>query len=168
MRMVNQMKVWFLSFRALIYMAAFLFLWRWLALWARRFDPAVGVALPRWTPAIGVLVMAIGGAIVLLCIAWFVWRGRGTPAPFDAPREFVATGPYQYVRNPMYVGALIVLAGFALWQQSVSMLFFTLVAWLTAHLFVVVWEEPDLKRKFGESYLKYKRSVNRWLPRPAK
>src|SRR5947199_228504 len=80
-------------------------------------------------------------------------------------REFVAQGPYKYVRNPMYVGGLGVLAGFGLYQRSLAIVLFALVFLCCAHLFVVFYEEPGLERRFGQSYLDYKRSVNRWLPR---
>ncbi len=56
--------------------------------------------------------MVIGGAIGLICIVTFIVKGSGTPAPFDAPKNFVAWGPYKYVRNPMYIGGLILLIGF--------------------------------------------------------
>jgi protein-S-isoprenylcysteine O-methyltransferase Ste14 len=159
------MKAWFTALRALIYMAAFILLWGWMALGARRFDARIGLALPDWLKPFGVAVMVVGGAIVLACIGWFVVRGRGTPAPFDPPREFVATGPYKSVRNPMYVGGLILLIGFGLQQQSVSILLFALLAALLVHLLVVLLEEPDLERRFGRSYVKYKATVHRWLPR---
>jgi protein-S-isoprenylcysteine O-methyltransferase Ste14 len=162
--MIAQLKFWFTSLRAIIYTAAFLLLWRWLALGARRFDSILGVTLPGWIQPIAVAIMVAGLAIDVWGIAWFVWRGRGTPFPLDAPREFVASGPYKFVRNPMYVGGLIILAGFALFQRSVAMLLFTLLAGLIAHLFVLS-EEYVLERKFGESYLRYKQSVNRWWPK---
>jgi protein-S-isoprenylcysteine O-methyltransferase Ste14 len=114
---------------------------------------------------LGVAAMAAGGVLILTCVGLFASRGRGTPAPFDPPREFVAVGPYRYVRNPMYVGALTLLVGFGLWQRSVSVLLFALLAALIAHLFLVLFEEPDLERRFGDSYVEYKGSVNRWLPR---
>lgn len=109
--------------------------------------------------------MIAGAALVLTCVGFFVLRGRGTPAPFDPPKNFVAAGPYKYVRNPMYVGGLSLLVGFGLWQQSVSILLFALLLALIVHLFVVLFEEPGLERRFSASYINYKQSVNRWLPR---
>jgi len=114
---------------------------------------------------VGLVLMVLGAAIALACFAAFAFVGRGTPAPFDPPRELVPVGPYRFVRNPMYVGALILLTGFALYERSVSALLFVLFAWLAAHLFVILGEEPVLERKFGESYLRYKAAVRRWLPR---
>jgi protein-S-isoprenylcysteine O-methyltransferase Ste14 len=146
-------------------MTAFIALWGWMALGARQFDSRIGLTFPGWFSPLGIALMVVGGMLVISCIGWFVVRGRGTPAPFDPPRKFVATGPYKSVRNPMYVGGLIMLVGFGAWWQSVSMLLFALLAALVVHLFVLFLEEPDLERRFGESYVKYKGSVNRWLPR---
>jgi protein-S-isoprenylcysteine O-methyltransferase Ste14 len=151
--------------RALAYMTGFLLLWGWLALSARKFDSGIGISLPRPVRPLGMALMIAGAALVLTCVGFFVLRGRGTPAPFDPPREFVAVGPYEYVRNPMYIGGLNLLAGFGLWQQSASILLFALLAALIVHLFVVLLEEPDLGRRFGGSYIRYKARVNRWLPR---
>lgn len=118
----------------------------------------------RWLRAGGVLA-ALGALLGLACAALFVARGRGTPARFDAPRTFVAVGPYRWVRNPMYVGGMAMLAGAALWLRSPGMLLFSAIAWLVAHLFVLFYEERTLRRRFGESYEEYTRRVNRWWPR---
>ncbi|MFQ5890359.1 MAG: methyltransferase family protein [Gemmatimonadota bacterium] len=151
--------------RAAIYGSAFVLFWGWVALSVRRFDPSFGFRLPTGARPLGVAFMALGGALVLLCVGFFATRGRGTPAPFDPPREFVAVGPYRWVRNPMYIGGLGLLGGFGLWHRSLSILLFTLLLALMMHLFVVLYEEPGLERRFGTSYLEYKKSVHRWLPR---
>jgi protein-S-isoprenylcysteine O-methyltransferase Ste14 len=77
---------------------------------------------------------------------------------------FVAMGPYRYVRNPMYVGAILALLGGGLIVRSVSVLLLAVVFWTLAHLLVLLNEEPSLERRFGESYLRYKQRVHRWLP----
>jgi len=159
------MKTLLIAVRAAVYGTGFVLLWGWVALSVRRFDPEIGGVLPAWTRPLGIVLMVVGAALAVSCVAVFVMRGRGTPAPFDPPREFVAQGPYQYVRNPMYVGGLGVLAGFGLYQRSLAIVLFALVFLCCAHLFVVFYEEPGLERRFGQSYRDYKRSVNRWLPR---
>ena len=156
---------WLTGLRALIYATGFLAFWGWLALSAQRLDRQVGVQLPPASRPVGAIAIVLGGLLVLACVAVFVVRGRGTPAPFDPPREFVAVGPYRIVRNPMYVGGLLVLAGFALWRRSPSILALAVVFVLAAHLFVVLFEEPQLERRFRASYLLYKQTVRRWLPR---
>ena|SRR5215469_4820147 len=112
------MRTLFDALRALVYVAGFVFFWGWMALGVRKYDPRLGIVLPGWTNKLGISLMFIGGLLALLCAGTFVVRGRGTPAPFDAPRRFVAVGPYKYVRNPMYIGGAIVLCGLGLYLQS--------------------------------------------------
>ncbi len=155
----------FAALRTLLYASGFIFIWGWLAFMARDWGRDLWTgAVPTGARPVGVVLMILGAAIVLSCLATFAFVGRGTPAPFDPPRELVPVGPYRFVRNPMYVGALIVLLGFALYERSAAALGFVLFAWLLAHLLVVLIEEPGLERRFGESYLRYKASVRRWVP----
>lgn len=122
-------------------------------------------------PAIGaqqVAGMAIGtiGAIVAVwCILAFATIGRGTPMPLDPPRRLVIRGPYRFVRNPMYIGAALALLGAALFYKSIAMLVYTGVFVIVMHLFVVAYEEPTLRKSFGQDYDAYMRKVRRWLPR---
>jgi len=162
------MKALFITFRAAIFSTGFIYLWGWVALSLHyRYDPTLRIALPSWTPAVGVAVMAAGGVLAFACIATFVIRGEGTPAPMDPPRKFVATGPYRFVRNPMYIGGFLVLAGFGLYEHSPAILLFALPWLLLAHLFVLLYEEPHLRATFGAPYSVYCQSVRRWWPRPA-
>jgi protein-S-isoprenylcysteine O-methyltransferase Ste14 len=154
----------FAAVRALVYATGFVFLWGWLALQARSI--AGGLGLPAGSRVAGTVLMVLGGILVLCCVAWFVVAGRGTPAPFDPPRLFVARGPYRWVRNPMYLGALLVLVGFGLWHTSLSMVLVAVPAAALAHLFVVLYEEPALERRFGIPYIAYSALVNRWVPKP--
>lgn len=153
------------ALRALVYMTGFIFLWGWMAMGVRRYDPELGIALPAWTQTLGIPFMLIGGILVLLCAGAFVIWGRGTPAPFDAPREFVALGPYRCVRNPMYIGGGILLSGLGLYERSPSILLLSLLGLLLAHLFVVFYEEPTLRDRFGPTYVNYCARVARWIPR---
>jgi protein-S-isoprenylcysteine O-methyltransferase Ste14 len=118
-------------------------------------------ALARWPS----LLLLVPGA--LLC-AWCVWdfsgAGRGTPAPFDPPRRLVVRGPYRFVRNPMYIGFLLVLVGEAALTASAGLLAYSTVVALALHVFVVSYEERALLRRFGESYQRYCHHVRRWLP----
>jgi protein-S-isoprenylcysteine O-methyltransferase Ste14 len=159
------MRTFFVALRALLYMTGFVLLWGWLALGVRRYDPDLGVALPASLRPLGIACMLLGGLLAIACVGAFVIRGKGTPAPFDAPREVVATGPYRIVRNPMYVGGWAVLFGFGLYLRSVSVLMFSFGFLLLAHLFVVVYEEPALEEKFGAAYNDYRATVPRWIPK---
>jgi protein-S-isoprenylcysteine O-methyltransferase Ste14 len=158
----------FTILRGLVYSAAFVWLWTWLAIQVRSFDGMLPLSLPTWLRPLGLAVAAGGALLAGTCIAAFVTKGRGTPAPFDPPQEFVASGPYRYVRNPMYVGAAAAILGAGLAVPSLSIVLFTFAFLLIMHLFVVVYEEPALADKFGASYQRYRSSVHRWLIRKPK
>ena len=114
----------------------------------------------------GMILTAAGAAIALSCIVTFVLIGKGTPAPFDAPRRLVARGPYRFVRNPMYLGATLALSGAALFYRSPALLGYAAAFILLAHLFVVLYEEPTLRRTFGADYDAYCHRTRRWWPIP--
>jgi protein-S-isoprenylcysteine O-methyltransferase Ste14 len=112
------------------------------------------------------LALAVIGALIYLRCAWdFAAFGRGTPAPIDPPKKLVARGLYRSVRNPMYVGVLLVIFGQAILFASPILLRYGIGIAICFHLFVVLYEEPTLRDKFGDSYSEYCRSVRRWLPR---
>lgn len=122
--------------------------------------PALGV------PQVAGLVMSATGAVLALwCVATFAIVGRGTPAPFDPPRRLVMRGPYHVVRNPMYIGAGLALAGAAVYYEAGRLVAYAALFLLAAHCFVVWHEEPTLRRAFGEEYEGYCRRVRRWWPR---
>jgi protein-S-isoprenylcysteine O-methyltransferase Ste14 len=158
------MKTLFDGIRAIIYAGGFIAVFWWIALDVLVFDQDIGGSLPQWTEIPGVVLMILGGGVALVCLGVFVLRGRGTAAPFDPPTQFVAVGPYRFVRNPMYIGGLAMLFGFGLYLHSPSVLVFAVVVSFVLQIFVVYYEERDLERRFGSSYLEYKNSVNRWLP----
>jgi protein-S-isoprenylcysteine O-methyltransferase Ste14 len=114
---------------------------------------------------IGIVVGVTGALLALWCVVSFAVVGHGTPAPFDPPRRLVVRGPYQYVRNPMYVGAALALAGAALIYRSAALLGYLGLFWLITHLFVILYEEPTLRRSFASDYDAYRRRVNRWWPK---
>ena len=162
---VQAMKTLFLALRAAIFGAGFILLWGWVALSLHhRYDTTLGFVLSGWAGVLGIALMTVGGTLACACVATFVTRGEGTPAPFDPPRKFVAAGPYQFVRNPMYLGGFTVLFGFGLYEQSPTILLFTLPWLLCVHLFVIRYEEPHLRATFGTPYEAYCQSVCRWLP----
>ncbi len=135
------------------------------AVWApwwilRRFHRTAGSTF--W-PAIAVI--ALGAALYLWCVSLFAVVGRGTPGPWDAPRQVVAVGPYGWVRNPIYVAALLVILGEAWVFLSLPLLIYAAILSLAFHLFVVSYEERVLRRRFGEGYRSYLRSAPRWIPR---
>jgi protein-S-isoprenylcysteine O-methyltransferase Ste14 len=113
----------------------------------------------------GVILLSIGLVVWAWCVVWFS-RAKGTPVPFNPPRELVTTGPYAWSRNPMLTGVFASLFGIGFILHSLSMV----LVWTP--LFVVfnilelkLIEEPELERRFGESYIVYKRSVPMFIPR---
>ena len=112
------------------------------------------------------LVPIVLGVMIYVWCAWnFTFIGKGTPAPFDPPKELVVRGPYQYVRNPMYVFAALALTGEAIFFETTVLILFAALAITVCHLWVVFYEEPTLKRTFGESYRRYCERVGRWFPK---
>jgi protein-S-isoprenylcysteine O-methyltransferase Ste14 len=121
------------------------------------FDPGAFayLAFPLWL---------VGGGGMLWCFWNFTVNGRGTPAPIDLPKELVAVGLYRLVRNPMYAAGIIALIGWILWSPSLPLILAPILFFLAAQLFVTLYEEPTLKRKFGAAYEDYVRRVPRWIP----
>jgi protein-S-isoprenylcysteine O-methyltransferase Ste14 len=113
----------------------------------------------------GMFLGASGAALAITCIFTFVFVGRGTPAPFDPPRRLVVQGPYRVVRNPMYLGAGLALSGAALFYQSIRLLGYAVLFLLITHVFVVLYEEPTLRRTFDGDYQTYCQRVGRWWPK---
>jgi protein-S-isoprenylcysteine O-methyltransferase Ste14 len=112
------------------------------------------------------IVPCVVGALILLNCAWdFAVVGQGTPAPIDPPKSVVVSGFYRFVRNPMYVGVELVLWGEALLFSSTSLLLYALLFGIGFHVFVLAYEEPTLRKKFGASYQEYCQAVPRWIPR---
>ena len=113
------------------------------------------LAFPLWL---------VSGAAVLWCFWDFTFKGRGTPAPMDPPKELVAVGLYRFVRNPMYVAGVLALIGWALWSPSLPLILAPFLFFAATHTFVTLYEEPTLRVKFGAAYEEYLRRVPRWIP----
>ena len=145
--------------------AAFFALWFWLLPpWLGFHVDTTGAGSWRWLAALPAIV---GFAIALRCIWDFGWTGRGTPAPMVPPQRLVVVGFYRYVRNPMYLGFFIGWAG--LWivfgRANLMATLLAALAMLSTALFVLLYEEPTLRRKFGADYDEYCRNVRPWIPR---
>jgi protein-S-isoprenylcysteine O-methyltransferase Ste14 len=113
----------------------------------------------------GLVPLLVGLVVILRCFADFVRRGGGTPAIYDPPRQLVVAGLYRYVRNPQYVGVVLVVVGEALLTGMVALFGYAALLAVGYHLFVSYYEEPTLGRQFGEPYARYQKAVPRWLPR---
>jgi protein-S-isoprenylcysteine O-methyltransferase Ste14 len=120
-----------------------------------------------WTPlrVLGGVMIVVSAAGVLRAFARFVVEGLGTPAPVAPPRRLVVTGEFRYVRNPIYIAILAVIVGQALLLGRAVLLADAAVTALVFAAWVRIYEEPTLRRQFGEEYETYRRAVPAWLPR---
>jgi protein-S-isoprenylcysteine O-methyltransferase Ste14 len=108
------------------------------------------------------IIGLLGIGVAAHCIWEFAFHGQGTPAPFDPPKKLVARGVYRHMRNPMYTGMLLMLIGETLLFLNRDMLIYAIAAAAGFHLYVLLLEEPRLRKRFGESYDEYCRTVPRW------
>jgi len=124
--------------------------------------PLFGVAAIR---LVGVFLIALGVVVLLDSYLRFVRQGIGTPAPVFPTRHLVVSGLYRNVRNPIYLAVASVILGQGLVLGSLALVVYSAVFWLACHAFVLIYEEPTLRRTFGTEYADYCANVPRWLPR---
>ena len=132
---------------------------------AHRLLPAGLPLPPRLGSWGGAALFGAGVLIWLVCLDAFSRRGRGTPFPGDAPRHLVMDGPFGVTRNPIITAELMVIWGEALYFASAGVFGYAVLMSFVAHGVVVRVEEPELRKRFGESYEAYFRLVPRWIPR---
>ena len=119
---------------------------------------------PSWR-GVGVALFLLGWAVAGTSAIFIIIRGRGTPWPLEAPRQFVIAGPYLYVRNPMALGSISQGVAVGLFLRSPLVLIYALLGALTWHFGARPWEERDLVQRFGPAYTHYRAHVRLWLPR---
>jgi len=122
----------------------------------------LGLGPTRW---LGFAIFVIAIPAFADFLARFVREGHGTPAPIAPTRQLVVGGVYRYVRNPAYVAVIAMLVGQALFFGNLAVLEYAFVVAIGFHLFVILYEEPTLKRTFGSDYQVYCEEVPRWIPR---
>ena len=125
-----------------------------------RFDPW---KLGSWAP--GILIMGLGLVVLLWCVRDFYISGKGTLAPWDPPKHLVVIGLYRFVRNPMYLGVLLLVLGWGIYLCSPALLLYLACLCVGFHVHVVRKEEPWLRAQFGKQWELYRQHVSRWLPR---
>jgi protein-S-isoprenylcysteine O-methyltransferase Ste14 len=110
------------------------------------------------------LILCITGAVFFwYCTFLFVFHGKGTPAPIDPPKKLVSKGVYNYTRNPMYIGYVSFLTGEFLLFGRILLLFYAAVFFVFINAYIIFYEEPKLRKRFGKSYTDYVKKVPRWL-----
>jgi protein-S-isoprenylcysteine O-methyltransferase Ste14 len=131
----------------------------WLATWS----PApLGLGVLRYS---ALLFWVLGAWMIIRCSIDVIRQGHGTPAHMDPPKRFLTTGFYRYVRNPIYLGALVILLGHIVWSGSALVVAYFLCYVIAFHILITVFEEPVLRDKFGAAYDEYFKQVPRWIPR---
>jgi protein-S-isoprenylcysteine O-methyltransferase Ste14 len=156
---------WITTVASLAVGCAFFALWFWLLPgWLGFRVDGSGAGRWRWFAA---LPSILGFAVALRCVWDFGNTGHGTPAPIAPPQNLVVVGFYRYVRNPMYLGFFVGWIG--LWlvfgQANAIVIASACLVIIGVDLFVHFYEEPTLRKMFGEAYSNYCRNVPRWLPR---
>ncbi len=112
---------------------------------------------------VAAFVFLMGFIIMIWCIVNFAIKGRGTLSPADPTKKLVVHGLYTFSRNPMYVGVILILIGEVIFFRSLVLCGYTLFVFITFTVFIVLVEEPRLRRDFGEEYDLYCQEVRRWL-----
>jgi protein-S-isoprenylcysteine O-methyltransferase Ste14 len=113
----------------------------------------------------GLVLIFSGLCVMAVTITSFIRIGKGTLAPWFPTKKLIITGIYAYVRNPMILGVLTVLAGESIAFLSYNIFIWAVIFFIFNTIFFIVYEEPSLKKRFGDDYLDYKRNVHRWIPR---
>lgn len=116
----------------------------------------------------GAAVIVVGLVGYLVCSLWLVIFGKGPFVEFDPPTQFVATGPYRWMRNPVAAFLVITVLGEAIFFGSAGVLTLFLLGFPLAQLQVTRIEEPRLRARFGDAYVDYCRRVPRWIPKRPK
>jgi len=130
--------------------------------WITRWELLPASLLVR---VLGGLLLAVALPVLVSAFLRFVRDGLGTPAPVAPTERLVVTGAYRYVRNPMYVAVIAAIVGQALLLGQTVLLYYAALVALLVVSFVRLYEEPVLRRQFGEQYDAYRRAVPRWMPR---
>jgi len=119
----------------------------------------------QFLQSLGLVSWVIGGLVAAWCVLAFFTLGHGTPDPNDPPMALVTSGLYRRTRNPMYIGGLLIVLGHWLYFQSWLLLAYLALVFLLFHHLVIFYEEPHMRRQFGEAYERYCKQVPRWIGR---
>ena len=136
----------------------------WIPLVLRRYpDASIDLGTPGI--AIGSILITIGVIGYVLTAGAFAIIGKGSPSPSHPTSNLIVSGIHRYSRNPMYVSVLSVIIGQAILWGSSNIAIYAVLVWIGFQTFIIFYEEPTLRKKFGEQYETYYNEVPRWIPR---
>ena len=150
-----------IAFVAVIPVSVIVLVPYWLTGW-RLAAPFLATTLTRW---LGALLIVASIPVFVAFVGRFVFEGRGTPAPVAPTEHLVVGGPFRWTRNPGYVAVVSLVAGQALVFGSSGVLAYAIMIAIAFHAFVLLYEEPTLRRTYGPEYDAYCARVPRWIPR---
>ncbi len=130
--------------------------------------PALIISNDPWrgtSNLLGIAIIVCGLAILIACVRDFMVTGRGTLAPWDPPQRLVIVGLYRYSRNPMYVGIIFIISGWAVSANSPLLAIYGVFLACAFYARVVFGEEVILAQQFGKQWTEYSKTVARWFPR---
>lgn len=117
----------------------------------------------EWTNFVGAALIVFGFTIAAICIVRFAYEGRGTLSPLDPTKRLVVRGFYKYSRNPMYIGMMLIITGEAMYWMSWPVAVYGVLLFIGFNAFIILHEEPRLKREFPTEYAEYMTRVRRWI-----
>lgn len=112
---------------------------------------------------IGCLLFMIGLALFIYCFMLFRLSGKGTPVPTRPPQKLVANGLFAYSRNPIYISHFLILTGIGLFLGILTIIGYTIIYIICIDFYIKRFEEPELKRRFGDQYINYCKKTPRWI-----
>lgn len=112
---------------------------------------------------LGFSVIILGTTGLFYCFFEFVYSGKGTPVPFEPPKRLLSSKLYRYTRNPMYLAVISIIIGESIWYENWIIVIYGVLLWAVLHLWIVLYEEPALNKKFGKKYEDYVSKTQRWL-----
>ncbi len=125
-------------------------------------DQVLPFASVIMSPILGVVMVSSGLVLMTLALSEFR-QVNTTPVPTGEPTHCVASGPYQWTRNPMYLGLVTALTGVALFFGGLPLFFAPVILFLIIDRVFIPHEEDKMSALFGYVYQQYRTTVRRWL-----
>lgn len=113
---------------------------------------------------VGIIFICFGLALYYSLLSAFANRGKGTPAPYDPPKKLVTDGILGVIRNPNYLANYMIVLGEAILFESFNIFTYFLLLLVATTAYLILHEEPELRKRYGQEFIQYETSVPRWIP----